>query len=301
MIKPKLGLYLRSARGLSVLVALLREVGAEAIGYVVAAADSAVEKDDHREISEVAKKAGVPVWTRNDLPARLPPVTTRFAAGWRWLLPEVPGEPLVVFHDSLLPSYRGFAPLVTALIARETTLGVTALFGASEYDAGPILRQETVAVSYPLRISEAIEAVRPCYEKLAVAIWQDLVAGSLNPRPQDPKKVSYSLWRDEEDYLIDWGQDAATVRRFVDATGDPYRGAATFAAGKKLRVLEVTERPDVEIGNRAPGKLVFLEHGRPTIVCGRGLVRIEKMVDDQTRGDALPWTRFRTRFTGGGV
>jgi methionyl-tRNA formyltransferase len=269
------------------------------IAYVVVGTDAAVAKDYSAEIIATAENAGLPVWDRRDMPAVLPRVAARFAAGWRWLLPEKQDEPLVVFHDSVLPRYRGFAPLVTALNAGEPKLGVTALLGAENYDAGPILRQESIAVEYPLRIAEAIEAVRPCYARLAAAIWEDLVNGAWAPRPQNPLEVSYSLWRDEEDYLIDWSSDAEAVRRFVDATGNPYRGAATFAMGRKLRVFAVIERPDVLIVNRTPGKIVFLENGCPVVVCGHGLVRIEQMVDDQSGKTALPWTRFRTRFTAG--
>ncbi|GJM73208.1 hypothetical protein HMSSN036_54240 [Paenibacillus macerans] len=46
--------------------------------------------------------------------------------------------------------------------------------------------------------------------------------------PQNEKEASYSLWRDEEDYLIDWSMDSEYVHRFIDATGFPYKGAATF-------------------------------------------------------------------------
>jgi methionyl-tRNA formyltransferase len=203
----------------------------------------------------------------------------------------------VVFHDSLLPRYRGFAPLISSLINAERLLGVTALLGAADYDTGPILGQEMVEVSYPLRIRDAIEAVRPCYAKLAIRVLHEFVSERWAPRPQDESQASYSLWRDDRDYEIDWTSDAATIRRFIDATGYPYRGAATFISGRRLRVLAATERPDVRIENRTPGKIVFLDQGKPIVVCGCGLLAIDELVDDATSASALPWMGFRTRFT----
>jgi methionyl-tRNA formyltransferase len=297
MNKGAVGLYLMSTRGLSVLTALLQEVGSGGVAYVVTASDPGVENDGCAEITAIAKRANVRVWDRREMPVAPPPVAARLAAGWRWMLPPSEREPLVVFHDSLLPRYRGFAPLVNALINAETTLGVTALVAAADYDSGPILAQEPVAIEYPLRIAEAIERVRPCYARLAVRVVRDLSENKWAPRPQDERQASYSLWRDEADYSIDWSMDAATIRRWVDATGSPFRGAATFAGERKLRVLAASERTDVNIENRTPGKIIFLEQGQPIVVCGRGLLRIEHLLDDQTRLAVLPWTKFRTRFT----
>ena len=74
-----------------------------------------------------------------------------------------------MFHDSLLPKYRGFAPLVKGLICGETRFGVTALFGASQYDAGDILFQASVGITYPIAISDLITRVADCYVTGAVS------------------------------------------------------------------------------------------------------------------------------------
>ncbi len=66
--------------------------------------------------------------------------------------------------------------------------------------------------------------------------------------------ATYSLWRDEADYRIDWHRDSTYLRRFVDALGVPYRGASTLLGGQLCRVLAAEAAPDVVIENRAPGK-----------------------------------------------
>src|SRR5438876_8656698 len=71
-----------------------------------------------------------------------------FLVGWQYLLKEF-GRSVVVFHDSLLPRYRGFAPTVTALLNGEPKVGVTALYPGTEADSGPIIAQTEIRVTYP--------------------------------------------------------------------------------------------------------------------------------------------------------
>jgi methionyl-tRNA formyltransferase len=73
------------------------------------------------------------------------------AVSWRWLI-DHPAEQLIVFHDSLLPRYRGFEPLVTSLVNGETRIGVAALFGASEFDTGDVIVQSATASRIPSRL-----------------------------------------------------------------------------------------------------------------------------------------------------
>ena len=113
--------------------------------------------------------------------------------------------------------------------------------------------------------------------------------------PQDDSQATYSLWRDEEDYAIDWSQSATDLRRFVDAVGHPYKGASTTLHGQRLRIRQVRALPDVSIANRTPGKVIFMRSGRPVVVCGEGLLLLEKVEDEH--GEVIDrFDRFRLRF-----
>ena len=193
MANVKVGLHVMSSRGLAVLTALLKEFGADAICYIVTSADPSNQNDYRAEIAAAAERAGVACWERREAPPAMPAVRARFAVAWRWMLPVEQAEPLVVFHDSLLPRYRGFAPLISSLVNAEPKLGVTALLGAADYDTGPILGQEQVAVCYPLRIREALDAVQPCYAKLAVRVLRDLAAEAWAPRAQDETQATFDF------------------------------------------------------------------------------------------------------------
>jgi len=205
-------------------------------------------------------------------------------------------EPLVVIHDSLLPRYRGFNPLVTALLNRDEVIGATALIASSEYDRGDIIASKAVGVRYPARIGDVIESISAVIEELTLEIFEKIRGNSvLIGTPQDESRATYSIWRDRDDYFIDWRQSAEDIAHFVDCVSYPYAGAATYAGDSLVRVMKASPVADVVIENRDPGKVIFADRERPIVICGSGLVRLEQVVDE-TGANALPLDRFRIRF-----
>jgi methionyl-tRNA formyltransferase len=196
----------------------------------------------------------------------------------------------------LLPRYRGFAPLVSALINGDKELGVTALYANEKFDRGDIIAQKCIEISYPMRISEAITVISDLYVDIVLDIVSNILRGnSILGTKQDESKATYSLWRDDDDYAIDWGLDSARIERFINATGYPYKGAMSMIKGKLARIIEVEQTDDVIIENRTSGKIIFSDNGFPVVVCGKGLLKIKKMIwEDGT--DALPLKKFRSRF-----
>ncbi|ANN66775.1 methionyl-tRNA formyltransferase [Bordetella bronchialis] len=265
------------------------------ISQVVIGQDASVINDYSAEIVAVCEEAGVRHSFRQDFPG----VESEYviAISWRWMINH-PAEKLIVFHDSLLPRYRGFAPLVSALINGDTTIGVSALFGASEYDRGDILHQSALEVAYPITIAEAITSLTQCYLSLGLKVLEALASGEpLHASRQDETQATYSLWRDDDDYRIDWSLPASKIRRFVDAVGYPYKGALCYVDTCAARVIEAEEVPDVHIENRVAGKVIFIDDGRPVVVCGQGLLRILRCVADDSGTSVLPLPKFRVRFS----
>ena len=138
--------YLLGKKGYCCLKRFLEEYSGDAISFVVLAKDRGVKNDYFVEISELCRKHGVKSYSRSDQANESFDVS--FAIGWRWLIPD--STKLIVFHDSLLPTYRGFAPLVNMLINGEEKIGVTALFASQEYDAGEIIDQQSIRITYPI-------------------------------------------------------------------------------------------------------------------------------------------------------
>ena len=288
-----LTLLLMTEKGYQVLHRLGEEY-ADRIACVVGAMDSDVQKDYYQEIKTLCSQLGISFVDREDFDVPTSPYA--LAVSWRWLI-DSDSTLLVVFHDSLLPKYRGFSPLVSALINGEPEIGVTAILASDDYDRGEIVQQSRVAVQYPLKIKSAIEKVGQLYGDVAAAVAEQLLTnGELQTRPQSEADASYSLWRDADDYRIDWEDSAERIQRFVDAVGFPYQGAQTMAGDVLAQVLETEVVDDVAIENRVPGKVIFVQHGFPVVVCGTGLLRLKRLDDAGSGESLLPLARFRTRF-----
>ncbi|MBU5673838.1 methionyl-tRNA formyltransferase [Paenibacillus brevis] len=294
-MKSKIAMFLMNKKGYLILENFINRYGIDPIDVIIISRDPNVQKDYYLEIRDLCLKNGVRVLDRLEIDNSLFENQIAFAIGWRWIINNV--NQLIVFHDSLLPRYRGFAPLVNALINKEIQIGVTALFATTDYDKGDIIAQESLTISYPIKIEDAIAKIADLYILLVNKITCDILEEkAIVGVPQNEKEASYSLWRDEQDYLIDWSMESEYIQRFIDATGFPYKGAATFLNGKKVRIVESIPIQDVLIENRTPGKVIFFENKNPIVVCGKGLLKIQSIIDDETGKELLPLNKFRIRF-----
>ncbi|PKP35109.1 MAG: methionyl-tRNA formyltransferase [Bacteroidetes bacterium HGW-Bacteroidetes-17] len=248
------------------------------IDYIIIATDKNIANDYSNEIKTWAISNNINTLPRDSF--ELSKCISKFyiAIGWRWIIQIKENSNLIVLHDSLLPKYRGFNPLVTALINGDTEIGVTALFGSQEYDKGDIISQEIITIQYPIKIQEAINKISLLYQKILSDLLSDIYNNNpLKASKQDDSKASYSVWRDEEDYKIDWSKSAEDIKRFIDAVGNPYKGASTFLNNMKIRITHAEVVEDILIANRDFGKLIFKKDNYPVIICGKGLLKITEV------------------------
>ncbi|MDR6874165.1 methionyl-tRNA formyltransferase [Bosea sp. BE125] len=182
----------------------------------------------------------------------------------------------IVFHDSLLPRYRGFAPTVAALIVGDTRIGVSAFRPEPGVDTGAIIDQEPLDIAYPATIREVYQQLGGAYANLARRLLAQAERHPLAGVAQVDALATYSLWRDEDDYAIDWTQSSTQIRRFIDAVGWPYLGAKTRYLGEEIRIGQAEPLPDLTFVNRQAGKLWSIGPTRSTaeVVCGDGVLRI---------------------------
>jgi methionyl-tRNA formyltransferase len=289
----KIAFFLMTSKGFYVLQRYLLDFGTSNIDCIIVARDRNIMNDYFEEIVALCEKEKIPYYERNsDIKLKC---DYAISISWRWIIRNK--VKIVVLHDSLLPKYRGFSPLVNSLINKEKKIGVTALFAVDEYDKGDIITQKGISVNYPLKIQDAIGLLLPIYYDWVKEVVTKIINSlPLEANPQDEQCTSYSLWRDEYDYKINWLWDSDYIKRFIDAVGEPYSGAYSFIGERKVRILNAQEEIEVPIQNRTPGKIIFIKNGEPVIVCGKGLLRIEKMIDDETRNDLIPMAKFRVRF-----
>ncbi|MFD1885692.1 methionyl-tRNA formyltransferase [Paenibacillus wenxiniae] len=286
-------LYLMNEKGYTVLEHIIQNVGSDHIEFVISSEDKNVIKDYYSEIKCICQENNIPIYNRLDAPKSNSEFS--FAIGWRWIINT--DSKLIVFHDSLLPKYRGFSPLVNALVNGEDIVGVTALYATEEYDEGDIIGQQSMKVRYPIKIQDAIKDMSTLYSNLALDIVERIVSEQeVKAVKQDNAQATYSLWRDEQDYEIDWNQSAHDIKRFIDATGFPFKGAKTTMDGMQVRVFESEVIQDVVVENRTPGKVIFMKEGFPVIVCKEGLLKIVSMRDELNNSELIPMKKFRVRF-----
>lgn len=290
----KFGFYLLGSKGYKCLVDFIDVIGALNVAYVCSSRDLNVKNDYYDEIKLLCKNESIVFYDRSQAVSLKVDYTV--AIGWRWI---IEGESnLIVFHDSLLPKYRGFAPLVNALINGEGEVGVTALQASAEYDAGPIIGQSSMRVSYPIKIQDAIEKISKLYSELLIKITTDLIKDlPLIAFNQNDAEASFSPWLNENDYFINWHDRSEKIARFVDATGYPYAGAKTKIGSNFVKVEEVKIIDDVVVEDRSShvGKVLFMDEKKPVVICGSGLIKLISFYDENgfSLVGKIP---FRTKF-----
>ncbi len=215
------------------------------------------------------------------------------AIGWRWIIRNTQ-KLTIVFHDSLLPKLRGFNPLVTALINGDREIGVTALKGIENFDKGEIFKQKSINIDYPIKIANAIDKISFLYKELLKEVIDLIIEDKLIGKAQNDLVASYSLWRDNEDYFINWNHSSESILQFINAVGYPYKGACTNLGGEVLRIYDAQIYEDVRIENRDPGKVLFKDSDGYIIVCGKGLLKISEFFIDNNTLKSL--SHFRSRF-----
>lgn len=265
------------------------------IGAVVCGRDAGIDNDFYTEIVCLCESAGIVYYDRSSFD--IPP-GYRLAIGWRWMLPV--SDQLLIIHDALLPRYRGFAPLVNSLICGDDEIGATVLYASDKFDCGPIVSQASLRIEYPIKIRDAINLMSDIYIHLVDVLLNKINNGELIAgRPQAEELATYSLWRDNDDYWVDWDTSVEEIVRFVDAVGAPYAGARCLVNGVEAIIQDVSKVSNVSITDRrsAIGKVLFFEAENPIVVCINGLLRINKItsLDGQS---ILPLNKFRARFTG---
>ena len=296
MTRPRIGFLVSGPKGLSLLKGL--QTSCE-IAFVSSHPVRGLRLDAYAEVREFCRAHGCVFVERDALTASvLQQADAVFVAGWQYLIAHE-HERLVVFHDSLLPEVRGFAPTVTALIAGRDRIGVSAFRPVAAFDAGPLYAQAAASVTYPLTIRDAYTKLAACYTEagqhvLGLMARQSLLASAT---PQDESRATYSVWRGPDDYLIDWRWSAAKIRRFIDAVGWPYEGARTTYGGDVITVVSAHEIADLQFEERHAGKVWRIEDGCPEIICGHGMLRIDEAVT--ASGAPVSFTRVRERLGAG--
>ena len=211
------------------------------------------------------------------------PVDLMLMVNWRYIVPaDVYSRAKrggYVFHDSLLPKYRGFSPTVWAMINGERETGVTLFRVAEDYDAGDIVEQVAAPISDHDTIGDVVERVSLQYLDLIERNFAKLLDGSVKCFPQDHTQATYASKWTPADARIDWTRNSRDIYNLIRATTRPYPGAYTCLDGRKLVVWSAELDPGARIYvSQAPGRVVETHaNGAVTVLTGDGSIALKSV------------------------
>jgi methionyl-tRNA formyltransferase len=139
-------------------------------------------------------------------------------------------------HGSLLPKYRGRAPINWAILHGEPRVGMTLHRMVRAADAGAIVDQEGVNIGPRETAGEAFRKVLPCARRVMARQIDALLAGTARETPQDETQATYFGGRTPQDGRIDWSQPSRTIFNLIRAVTDPYPGAFTELGTARMTV-----------------------------------------------------------------
>ena len=174
-------------------------------------------------------------------------------------------------HASLLPRYRGAAPIAAAILDGETITGVTIMHMDEGLDTGPILAQAECSIAPDDTTATLTAKLADAGAELLVTTLPGWLVGQIQAQPQDGSLATYCRLLKKADGHLDWTQHAANLDRQVRAC-DPWPGAFTTWHGQRLKVLRARARPAWQ-GQGRPGQVIELDDGIG-VVTGQGVLQL---------------------------
>ncbi len=191
---------------------------------------------------------------------------------------ECPRLGCINIHASLLPRWRGAAPIQRALLAGDAKTGVTIMRMEAGLDTGPMLAAAETDIV-------AADTARTLHDRLAeqgaqliVATLEAIRAGSARETPQPAEGVTYAAKIDKAEALIDWQQDALQIWRRVRAF-NPWPVAETRLGGAQLRIWDAEPRGagELDVAGVEPGTVLGASTEGIDVACGQGVLRVLRL------------------------
>jgi len=234
-------------------------------------------------VKAIAEEHGIPVL--QPLKVRAPEVIARIrelnpdlivVVAFGQILPQslldIPKHGCINIHASLLPRYRGAAPLNWCLINGETETGITTMQMDAGLDTGDMLVKRAI----PIGPDEDAQSLHDRLSLLGAETIDEtldrLLAGTLPREKQDDSLTCYAPMLKKEDGLIDWNREPQQIKNLVRGF-TPWPGAYTSLDGKSLKLYKVS----VTEGNGKPGEVITAGKDGIIVACGSGSLRIEEL------------------------
>ena len=220
--------------------------------------------------------------------------------GWYWLigndtLDSVPGG-FFALHNSLLPAYRGAAPLVWSIINGDDVVGFSIFKLTTRMDDGDVYFQ----YRHEVKQNDCVGSILKCFHEGAIdafeTMYPQLITRTAIGEPQDHSKATYCAARKPGDGRISWNCRSQSIFNFIRAQAAPYPGAYSFIKDDQVKIWKARLFEGVYYG--IPGQVVRLKGGDVVVACGHqtAIVIQELEADGERRPASQIVTSLATRF-----
>jgi len=245
-------------RGQKVSPSPVKEVAAQA-GVRIYQPDSMKSEEARNFVAEIRPEAAVIIAYGQIIPRGLLGIPR---LGWMNL------------HASLLPKYRGAAPIAWAIVNGESKTGLTTMQLEAGLDTGPILMQREIEIGADETAPELAKRMAEAGAPLVIETLSKLERGDITPIAQDSARASYAPMLTKEHGRIDWSQTAAEIHNRIRGLA-PWPGAYTMFRGQLCRVWGKPSDADGSAAKYPSGMLIVSDAGVEVICGGRTRLRLE--------------------------
>ena len=202
----------------------------------------------------------------------------------------VPALGAVNIHGSLLPAYRGAAPINAAVINGERESGVTIMYLDKGMDSGDMILQESVSIGEDMTAGQLYDELCRLGTELLLQALPLIEAGTAPRIPQDHDKATFAPMLKKEDEIIDWSRPAKQVHDLIRGM-DPFPGAYTLRQGKRLKIWG-SKLATLPLQGEAPGAVTAVGKEGFWVACAdQALLITQVQPEGKSRMDAGAYAR----------
>lgn len=195
---------------------------------------------------------------------------------------DVPVLGCINVHGSLLPAYRGAAPINWAVINGESKTGITTMFTDVGLDTGDMLLKKELAIGPDMNVGELHDKMAVLGAEVLKETLLELKKGTLERIPQEDAASTYAPMMSKELGLIDWNKTAREIHNLVRGT-DPWPGAYTFIEGSRMRVWETSLVPQASDSSRPNGEILKVDDEGILVKCSDENLLIREVQFDSSK------------------
>lgn len=201
--------------------------------------------------------------------------------GWRTIIPKdviaFPKYGSIAVHESLLPKYRGFAPVNWAVINGAKTTGVTLFYLDSNIDNGDIIGQKDIKIFADDTAYDVYGKTSSVSIELLKKYLPLIKKGRVKRKKQDEEKATFTCMRLPEDGAINWSDSSEKIYNLIRGLGYPYPGAFSYLNKKKMYIWKASIPKQKEYVGKIPGRVVKIEKKGVQILSGDGIILLEEV------------------------